>query len=391
MLRKNLILFLFFSFLFISVFSQENFVNKNFFSNSKPFNYFFLNCRIPASWEVSESEKLHFPCSVFFKVENKSVRLLSFMGENTYFEYPTAIILLPETSLSRDKIERFLKKVFIKVLLTESELKDYKLSWQNVNYKESNLNWGGKLEYYWIAGEGNHPTLKKIVIIQNLIQVSSKIGSAIFVTGLSVSGEKGLNRTDVANIQEGFKKQVVNLLNSALTSKLVLPQRAFSMEKYLIKKGKFRHQSFYSSNISSLKFKSSTSAGKKLFFDFYGDGTCRVLDNFFSSGFVNMLSPSSYENLLSGISGSGYGKWSRRVKFKVYKGEGSNFWLILYFKDLPRIYSLVKNKGEYFYVTVKSGSGYKNIRKKIIGMEIGGKLEGYFSRYGAITLYSPPK
>ncbi len=368
--------------LFLTIFSFFFLFTYSFTQGTRPFDYFYYHADIPTYWGKGKLSSNHFLNSVVFKVENKDVRLLSFMGKNTYFTYPLYIILFPHKNLSKSDLGIFCKGSFINVLLNKSEIKDYKILWQPPKYRESLISNGIKIRYYGISGKGVHPTVKPLVLAVSLVQLSSKYGDVLIVVGLKVDLGRYHSRSKLNHIQSMFKTLIVDAIKVASASKISMPPSNVEMKRFLIKKGKFRY--FLSSSSSNFSGYTNFSAisGKKLFFDFFQDGTCRVLDNIYSSSYLyGDLTPH-----LSSSSGSASEKWSKKIPFEVY-GTYEKLWLVLKFPSIYKVYSLKKNGEIYTYVTVKTPSGWRNKKKRIRGLMINNNIEGYFTKFGVISIY----
>ncbi len=383
---KKTFLLLFFLVSFFSCFGK-NLVSQEYINHSKEFHYFFLKCKIPEEWKKSRKREFNFPDSTYFKVENKNLPVVSVFGEKFYFEYPTSIVVMPFFRAKKEDIEKWGKSVFLRLLLTSTQLKDYKIRWQNIQYKSDKLKDGRFIEYFGLIGVGSHIGLQDIVLSEYFLQVSGKDGSVLFFTGMSVDKGRGYSASKYLKIQNGYKKQVVNTIYAALTTKFRMPLRDRGMENFLIKKQHFRHYYGATSGINTGVYATTTSAGSKLYFDFFNDGTSRVLDTSFSSGYFD----SAYSPSLGSATGDSKGRWSKRVKFSVYRESPNKYWLVLLTKPFARVYSLVKNAERIMYVAEKQGGKVKNVKKKIRGMEINGKIEGCLTQYGVIRVYSPPK
>ena len=383
---KKLFPFLFLFVVFVNCLGGEN-VSKDYLAHSKGFNYFFLKCKIPEEWKKSRKRGFNFPNATYFKAENKNLPVVSVFGEKFYFEYPTSIVVMPFFRAKREDIEKWGKSVFLGLLLTSTQLKDYKIRWQNIQYKSDKLKDGRLIEYFGLIGIGSHIGLQDIVLSEYFLQVSGKDGSVLFFTGMSVDKGRGYSASKYLKIQNGYKKQVVNTIYAALTTKFRMPLRDRGMENFLIKKQHFRHYYGATSGINTGVYATTTSAGSKLYFDFFNDGTSRVLDTSFSSGYFD----SAYTLSSGSATGDSKGSWSKRVKFAVYRESPNKYWLVLFTKPFARVYSLVKNAERIMYVAEKKGGKVKNVKKKIRGMEIDGKIEGCLTQYGVIRVYSPPK
>ncbi len=383
---KKLAFFLSLFWVIVNCFA-EGVVSKSYLAHSKEFNYFFLKCRIPDRWQKSRKREFNFPNSIYFKVENKKLKIMSAFGENFYFEYPSAIVVFPFFKVKTKDVGKWGKSIFLYLLLTPNQRKDYKVRWQKIQYKSDRLKDERFVEYFGLIGIASHPGLQDIILSEYFLQVSNKNGSVLFFTGMSVDKGGGYSASDYLNIKNGYKQQVINTIYAALTTKINLPPRDKNMENFLINKKHFRHYYGATSGFNTGVYATTTSAGSKLYFDFFNNGTCRVLDTSFSSGYFD----SAYSPSVASAIGKSDGSWSPRVKFFVFRESPNKYWMILQTKPFARVYNLVKVAQRTMYVAEKQGGRVKNVKKKIKGMEINGKIEGCLTQYGVIRVYSPPQ
>ncbi len=343
------------------------------FSAMPRFEYYFASMRIPPDWKETETRMAN---SAMFNKENKKVSVLSFGEEHYYFEYPVIITVYPDRVLSSKDIKTYVKKFFGKFLLPESE-KERRIVWGTVQNKKARTQNGYSLVYYGFSGNAKWPESEDVPVAAQIVTVSDGKRSVLIASGFAIADIGGFNQRELANIQNGFTEHMRDVLNAAYDIKFIKLKNDNSLKKALIRKKKFRHESSFSAGLSTGMYSNSVSGMRKLYFDFYKNGTCRFIDNGSITGFFNTTY--NGEGVQSGGSAkkSGGGSWSVSAPFDVYKGREKEYLVV----HLP-----LKYGGDRIFIIQKNGRE-KCGKKTVRGLAISGNVEGYFLTTGGVCTY----
>ena len=343
------------------------------FTSFKPFEYYFVRARIPAEWKKARTTMQN---SVLYEKENKDVVLLSFGKEHYYFKYPTLIAVFPGKNVKQNDVERFVKNVFVNMILSQSE-RDRKKSWKFLGVKNTKSAKGYEINYYAFSGKAIRPVSQYIPMAAQVVVVRGEKGSVMIASGFAIENISAHNKKRLASMQNGFVSHMNDVLKVANNIEFVHLKKDNSFKKLLIRKKHFRHESSFSSGFSTGMYSNSVAGQRKIYFDFYKDGTCRFIDN----GVVSGMFTTSYngENIQSGhsLNSQGNGDWSIKAPFDVYQGKKFKY-LVVHFPD--------KKGGDRIFYITKNG-GEKCGKKTIHGLAIEGKVEGYFLTQGGICTY----
>ena len=339
----------------------------------KPFEYYTVETRIPNIWK---KKKVSEQNGVMFERENKSVVLLSFGKEHYYFKYPTLFMVFQKRDISREYVERFVRNVFTNVILPQSE-RDRKKEWKFMGVKKAKSSHGYEIEYYSFYGKALRPVSRYIPMSAQAVVIKGDKGSCMIVSGFAIANISAFSNKKLSLIQNGFVSHMNDVLSVANNIKFVSLKRDDGFKKYLIRKKHFRHESSFSSGFSTGMYSNSVTGHRKIYFDFYRDGTCRFIDNGVISGMFNTTYGG--ENLQSGhsLNTEGTNKWSRRMSFDIYHGKNGEYLVVHFPEDEggDRIFSITKKGKE------KCG------KKSVTGLAIDGKVEGYFLTQGGVCTY----
>ncbi len=348
--------------------------------STRHFEYYFVDARIPADWKKANVQRV--PNGVMFKKDNKKVTVLSFGKEHYYFDYPTLIIIYPTKVLSTSDIYRFAKGPFARMVIPNS-LRDWRLVWNKPQSKESKTRRGYKLLYYAFSGYAKHSTFASAPVAVQVVVIEDKNRSMLIATGFCIRDVNGFTKKELADIQTGFMDHVRDVLAVANNVKFVNLKEDNSLKRMLTRKKKFRHESSFSVGFNTGMYSNNASGKRKIYFDFYKNGTCRFIDNGVITGFfkTNYSFSNETSQLGTSINVEGSKKWSDIAPFDVYKGKEREY-LVVHFP---------KNKGgDRVFVIEKRGK--EKCGKKIIkGLAISGKVEGYFLTTGVVCNYVKEK
>ncbi|GEM_PF-4307570 len=359
--------------------------------SGKKMNLLFLDVKLPFCFKQAQNKKFNYPNSKFFRVENKKVVLLSFLGEKDYFEYPTICTIFFKKNLTQREIELFCKKLFFNSMLNEHQKNDFpNPRWEDPEIKTSKRG-KNKIETIMYSGNAFHPTIKPLMFSVSLSYISTRYGTIAFVTGYLIDTQNIYSKDKIQNIVYGYKNHLNTIMNILKNSRVRQPVESKNIENMLIKKGKFRY--LYSSSLYSTtgNLSVSSSSGKMLFIDFFSDHTLSFKENYTNLGTTQYKG----SNIVRGYESQNNNKNNnKRVKFYVFRGYYTNkYWLVIENPTLfssYRVLPLKPNCKKMVYVTVKTGNGYKNKRMILKGLSIDNKCEGFFSRMGSIIVYKKP-
>ncbi len=340
---------------------------------TKPFEYYFLRARIPSSWRA---KNMYIENGRLFESDNKDVSVLSFGKEHYYFTYPTLIVVISGRKMTFKDIKRFALSDFAGLTLPESD-RNFKRKWNPVNTKKYDLKNGYKLLYHSFYGNVLEPASTPVPIAIQVVEVKKDNKEVLFFSGFALANIGAYNKKELAAIQNGFMKHMQQVLNAAQSVKFADLKKDNALKKYLIKRKKFRHESSFANSISTGMFSVQTQGRRKIYFDFYRDGTLRFISTGYVGGFFNTEYGGDF--LQSGASSHKNGKerWSKKYRFDIYKGKKYEYLVVHFPPD---------EGGDRVFLISKKGS-QKCGKKTIRGLSIDGRVEGYFLTQGAVCTY----
>ncbi|GEM_PF-6219002 len=339
---------------------------------TKPFELYFMRAKIPSSWREKNTDITN---GLLFESDNKDVSVLSFGKEHYYFTYPT-LIMVVGGNLSFKDVKRFALSDFASLTLPESD-RNFKRKWNPVNTKKYDLKNGYKLLYHSFYGNVLEPASTPVPIAVQVVEVKKGNKEVLFFSGFALANIGAYNKKELAAIQNGFMKHMQQVLNAAQSVKFADLKKDNAFKKYLIRRKKFRHESSFANSISTGMYSVQTQGRRKIYFDFYKDGTLRFINTGYVGGFFNVDYNGDFVQSGAQARKKGKERWSRKYKFDVYKGKWQKFLVV----HLP------KSKGGDIIFTITKKGKEKCGKKTIKGLAINGKVEGYFLTYGAVCTY----